>query len=228
MDKRLKQKILRWTYIILGSIFVIISSYGAGTFFPNPFVKDKIIKTKEISLLQEWKSYGFFQPSIEYSNNTEFILAVGKCIAFHNLQLDIESRVHRDIIVAMAVLETGYGKSRFAHEANNLFGIRTWRKDEPSLKAKGNPDAPWGVKKYKTKCDSVLDMIQTINRHSAYEAFRAERKEQLNSGKIDLDKQIDLLARWSTNPDYVKLVKAKSKKVEKILLKHYNGNKLEN
>ena len=62
----------------------------------------------------------------------------------------------------------------------------------------------------------------------AYEAFRAERKEQLNSGKIDLDKQIDLLARWSTNPDYVKLVKAKSKKVEKILLKHYNGNKLEN
>ena len=114
MDKRLKQKILRWTYITLGSIFVILSSYGAGTFFPNTFVTDKIVKKKEISLLQEWKSYGFFQPSIEYSNNTEFILAVGKCIAFHNLQLDIESRVHRDIIVAMAVLETGYGKSRFA------------------------------------------------------------------------------------------------------------------
>ena len=49
MDKRLKQKVLRWTYIIFGSIFIIISSYGAGTFFPNPFVKDKIIKTKEIS-----------------------------------------------------------------------------------------------------------------------------------------------------------------------------------
>ena len=71
-------------------------------------------------------------------------------------------------------------------------------------------------------------MIQTINRHSAYEDFRTERKEQLDSGKIDLNKQIDLLARWSTNPDYVKLVKAKAKKVEKILLKHYNGNKLAN
>ena len=71
-------------------------------------------------------------------------------------------------------------------------------------------------------------MIQTINRHSAYEDFRAERKEQLDSGKINLDKQIDLLARWSTNPDYVKLVKAKAKKVDKILLKHYNGNKLAN
>ena len=71
-------------------------------------------------------------------------------------------------------------------------------------------------------------MIQTINRHSAYKDFRAERKEQLDSGKINLDKQIDLLARWSTNPDYVKLVKAKAKKVDKILLKHYNGNKLAN
>ena len=37
MDKRLKQKVLRWTYIIFGSIFIIISIYGAGTFFPNPF-----------------------------------------------------------------------------------------------------------------------------------------------------------------------------------------------
>ena len=228
MDKRLKQKILRWLYIVLGTIFVILSSYGAGTFFPNEMVKNKIDSIKEQEMIKEWKSYGFFQPSIEYSNGTEFILAVGKCIAFHNLQLNVEQRIHRDIIVSMAVLETGYGTSRFANEANNLFGIRTWRKSEPQLKALGNPDAPWGVKKYKTKCDSVLDMIETINRHSAYEKFRIVRAEQIDSGKIDLDKQIDLLAKWSTNPDYVKLVKAKAKKVEKILLKHYNGNKLAN
>ena len=51
----------------------------------------------------------------------------------------------------MAVLETGYGKSRFALEGNNLFGIRTWSKDVPTKKAKGNPDAEWGVKAYPTK-----------------------------------------------------------------------------
>ena len=106
----------------------------------------------------------------------------------------------------MAVLETGYGKSRFAHEANNLFGIRTWRKDEPSLKAKGNPDAPWGVKKYKTKCDSVLDMIQTINRHSAYEDFRAERNKQIQKAYWNYKKLVPLLAPWSTNPDYGKII----------------------
>ena len=52
----------------------------------------------------------------------------------------------------MAVLETGYGTSRFAKEANNLFGIRTWDKNAPQLKAKENPNASWGVKKYPTKC----------------------------------------------------------------------------
>ena len=191
MDKRLKQKILRWTYITLGSIFVILSSYGAGTFFPNPFVTDKIVKKKEISLLQEWKSYGFFQPSIEYSNNTEFILAVGKCIAFHNLQLDIESRVHRDIIVAMAVLETGYGTSRFATEGNALFGVRTWSKDVPQMKPLAIPNAKFGVKKYKTKCLSVKDMIGIINRLPVYQAFRDLRAQQQESGKHDIDALID-------------------------------------
>ena len=71
MDKRLKQKILRWTYITLGSIFVILSSYGAGTFFPNPFVTDKIVKKKEIlgwnpkisvyGNLKDWKNTVFFE-----------------------------------------------------------------------------------------------------------------------------------------------------------------------
>ena len=38
----------------------------------------------------------------------------------------------REIIHAMAVLETGYGTSRFAIEGNNLFGIRTWDPETPT------------------------------------------------------------------------------------------------
>ena len=78
----------------------------------------------------------------------------------------------------MAVLETGYGTSRFANEGNNLFGIRTWDPNTPQLKAKGNPDAEWGVKSYETKCDSVMDMIYTVNTHHAYEGYREERTRQ--------------------------------------------------
>ena len=57
---------------------------------------------------------------------------------------------------------------------------------------------------YKTKCDSVKDMAAIINRHPAYEEFRAERQLQINTGKLDLDKQIDLLHKWSTQSDYTK------------------------
>ena len=100
----------------------------------------------------------------------------------------------------MAVLETGYGESRFAKEGNNLFGIRTWNPKVPQLKPKRFAKAKFGVKKYETKCDSVLDMIEIINRQSAYEGFRIVRAEQLKTGVTDLDKQIDELHKWSTNP----------------------------
>ena len=60
-------------------------------------------------------------------------------------------------------------------------------------------------------------MIDIINRHHAYEDFRIVRAEQLESGKIDIDTQIDQLHKWSTNPDYTKLVKNRAKKVHKQL-----------
>ena len=46
------------------------------------------------------------------------------------------------------------------------------------LKAKGNPDAEWGVRVYPTKCASVQNMIDIINRHPVYEGFRKLRIEQ--------------------------------------------------
>ncbi len=225
MDKRIKQKIKKFTLISVGILAITSLSYAVGTFYPNPWVTKKLTEIKESSMIKEWKSYGLFAPSIEYSNDVEFILAVGKCIGYHNLMLPYEVRVHRDIIVAMAVLETGYGESRFAKEANNLFGIRTWNPKVPQLKPRDLPKAKFGVKKYKTKCDSVLDMIEIINRHPAYEGFRIVRDEQQKTGVIDLEKQIHELHKWSTNPDYTKLVISKAKQVEKILIKHYGNGK---
>ena len=124
----------------------------------------------------------------------------------------------------MAVLETGYGKSRFATEANNLFGIRTWSKNVPQMKALANPDAVWGVKKYKTKCLSVKDMIGIINRLPVYQAFRDLRTEQQESGKHNIDALIDQLHKWSTNPEYTKLVKSRAKHIAKILENRENSD----
>ena len=217
MKKLFRLKAFRIFLYVLVAMLGMAITYVYGTFQPNYITLDKLKAKYEKALIQEWNSYGFIEPSIEYNTDLQFVKAVGRCIDFLNLHLEPEKRIHRDIIIAMAVLETGYGKSRFAHEANNLFGIRTWNKNVPQLKAKENPDAVWGVKKYKTKCLSVKDMIDIINRHHAYEDFRIERTKQLESGKIDIDSQIDHLHKWSTNPDYTKLVKNRAKKVHKQL-----------
>tara|TARA_B100000902_G_scaffold120505_1_gene120803 strand:+ start:3472 stop:4152 length:681 start_codon:yes stop_codon:yes gene_type:complete len=217
MKKLFKNKISRIAFYVFVALFGMGMTYIYGTFNPNFIVKDKLKDFYEKKLVAEWNSYGFIEPSIEYSTDDQFIRSVGRCIDFINLHIEPGQRIHRDIIIAMAVLETGYGTSRFANEANNLFGIRTWNKDAPQLKAKENPKASWGVKKYKTKCLSVKDMIEIINRHHVYEDFRVERALQFESGIIDIDKQIDHLHKWSTNPDYTKLVKNRAKKIHSIL-----------
>ena len=217
MKKLFKHKAFRISFYVVIALLGMLITFAYGTFKPNFLVKEKLKAKYESSLVAEWNSYGFIEPSIEYSTNLQFVKAVGRCIDFINLHLEPQKRIHRDIIIAMAVLETGYGTSRFAKEANNLFGIRTWDKNAPQLKAKENPDAVWGVKKYKTKCLSVKDMIDIINRHHAYEDFRIVRAKQLESGKINIDTQIDQLHKWSTNPDYTKLVKNRAKKVHKQL-----------
>ena len=99
----------------------------------------------------------------------------------------------------------------------NLFGIRTWNKDEAQLKPKDNPDVEWGVKTYITKCQSVKDMVKIINNLSVYEGFRQKREEQFTSGVIDLFSLIDELSKWSTNPKYTMLVKSKAKEVQNLI-----------
>ena len=224
MKKLFKLKAFRIFLYVLVAMLGMAITYVYGTFQPNYITLDKLKAKYEKALIQEWNSYGFIEPSIEYNTDLQFVKAVGRCIDFLNLHLEPEKRIHRDIIIAMAVLETGYGKSRFATEANNLFGIRTWSKNVPQMKALANPDAVWGVKKYKTKCLSVKDMIGIINRLPVYQAFRDLRAQQQESGKHDIDALIDQLHKWSTNPEYTKLVKSRAKHIAKILENKENSD----
>jgi uncharacterized FlgJ-related protein len=74
------------------------------------------------------------------------------------------------------------------------------------MKPQEVPDAKFGLRKYATKCDSIKDMIRILNTHTAYTDFRVERAKQIKDGKWDYKKLISLLNRWSTNPDYGKII----------------------
>ena len=109
------------------------------------------------------------------------------------------------LLIAQAVLETGWGTSRFANEGNNLFGIRTFNKDSEWLLPitwDQNKWIGWGVKVYETKCDSVRDYIRILNTVFAYEKFR-----ELRDQNADVYTLVDTLEQYATKSSYTELVK---------------------
>lgn len=217
--KKIPQRIRTIFLLLLFWIATIAGAYITGSYQPNKWVVADLTKKVQNKVQTEWENYGFYEPDMNYSDNLSFVKAVTKCIDYINLTTPVEQRVPREIIVAMAVIETGYGTSRFALKGNNLFGVRTWNKDEAQLKPKDNPDVVWGVKTYITKCQSVKDMVSIINRLPHYKDFRDVRDYQMKSGDKDVFALVPLLSEWSTNPNYTNLIISKIKKIQKILAK---------
>ena len=198
-------KLILWSTIVVA--IIIGTAFVAGTFYPNYLTLDKLEDEIHKQELKVVESLGLKEPEYEFTDKTSFINATAKCVSYLNWTTDRSKRVPISIIIAMAGIESAWGTSRFAKEGNALFGVRTWDlKNTPHMKAKGNPDATWGVKKYKTKCQSVKDMIRILNTHPAYELFRDVRAENLESGQWDYGRLLSGMTAWSTNPDYKQII----------------------
>ena len=202
-----KKYLKKFIYFCIAIAFVIAGAWVAGTFNPNEYIVTKIedeFHKKEMRIIEE---LGLKEPEFEFSDKVSFINATSRCVSYLNWTTDKDKRVPISIIIAMAGIESAWGTSRFATEGNALFGVRTWSLDTvPHMKALGNMDATWGVKKYKTKCQSVKDMIKILNTHPAYEKFRVEREQQLETGKWNYRPLMMGMTAWSTNPDYAEII----------------------
>ena len=167
------------------------------------------------------ESPGFNSTSIK--DNKDFVNQIFRCVeglyADYN-QYPLEEQVPFDLIVAMAAYESAWGQSRFAKEGNNFFGIRTWDlKNIPHMKARGNPNASWGVRKYTSLCSCVQDYIQILNNHPAYEEFRDARLWEIQMyGYTNATTLSSFLVAWS------ELGKEYTNKLKTIILIiHKNG-----
>jgi len=79
------------------------------------------------------------------------------------------------IILAQAAIESAWGESRFFKEGNNIFGMWSYNKNEPRIKAKGKRKGKSiYVKKYATVSDAIDDYFAVIGR-GAYKSFRKQR-----------------------------------------------------
>jgi len=79
------------------------------------------------------------------------------------------------LALAQAIEESGWGRSRFARHGNALYGQRAWSKGAgfvPDERAEGEK---FEVRAFDSLLDSVRSYVVNLNRHHAYEDYRAAR-----------------------------------------------------
>jgi uncharacterized FlgJ-related protein len=175
-------------------IIVFIIGFCIGTFFPNTYVQNK----NDHKFLIWAKSLGFGPPRFEYTNNKQYIDAMKKCISYINFDLPPSQQINTELIIAQSIVESDYGRSRFAKEGNNLFGIRIWSKNG-ILPYGQSYSVEWRIKTYKNKCESVQDYVYLLNTKRVYAEFRRVRQQSWIQDPLKL---ASTLNNFSTNKQY--------------------------
>jgi len=147
-----------------------------------------------------------FNPEMDYKNNDEFITDVEACTLHLNSMEDEENRIPVDLVVAQAIHESEWGRSRFATEGNNLMGIRTFDSTDDQMKPINIPDSSWGLRIFETKCESISYYIDLLNNSHHYNEFREERLMQYISDIVDLEKLAMTLAIYAEDIYYTKKI----------------------
>jgi len=147
------------------------------------------------------------EPAFVANTEQEFVKAVDKCVNYLERNIPEDKRVNRRLIITKASLESNYGKSRFAIEGNNLFGIRQFDKLENGmLPQQIASSVKWRVARFDSKCDSVKYYINLLNNNHHYEDFRKERAYQKNNNLNLPTRYFIKLEKYATNPNYPDLL----------------------
>jgi len=147
-----------------------------------------------------------FNPEMDYKNNDEFITDVEACTLNLNSMEDEKNRIPVDLVVAQAVHESEWGRSRFAVEGNNLMGIRTFDPADNQMKPINIPNSSWGLRIFETKCESISYYIDLLNNSHHYGDFREERMVQYISDIVDLEKLAMTLAIYAEDIYYTQKI----------------------
>ena len=91
--------------------------------------------------------------------------------------------VPASLALAQAANESAWGKSRFAREGNNLFGIWTYDEDKGIVPRRRTPGKKHLVRKFDSVGESVRYYLHTLNSHPAYESMREIRAGMRASGR---------------------------------------------
>jgi Bax protein len=125
----------------------------------------------------------------------EAAIAAGDTSAYDSLKKSYKVKTDQELLMAVkphpksiamaqAAMESAWATSRFTREANNLFGVWSFNKNEPRIAAgeKRGSKTIW-LKKYASVEESVRDYYKTLARSSAFGEFR-ETKMKTNDPHV--------------------------------------------
>ena len=140
-----------------------------------------------------------FDFSYDINPRDQFVQGIAECTVLNNAVIEPQYRVVIVISVAQAILESDWGQSRFAMEANNYYGIIQTDRTEPHIKSL-NSDVL--LKMYGNRCESVADYIALLNGSSAFEEYREIRIKQFISDNVEVGVVIESLKNYAIDPQY--------------------------
>ena len=134
-----------------------------------------------------------------YDSPEEFAIGIAECTVSINSYLPPQTRVIIILSVAQAALESDWGKSRFAREAYNFYGIIETDRTEPHIKSLNSNVL---LKKYGRRCESTADYINLLNKGTHFEEYREIRLKQSLTNTVNMDDIIHSLAPYASDPFY--------------------------
>lgn len=86
--------------------------------------------------------------------------------------------VPASLVLAQAAVESGWGKSRFMKNANNIFGHWTYNPKIGIIPKRREEGAKHFIRVFKTVQASISAYMLNLNRNAAYKTFHKERYKQ--------------------------------------------------
>jgi Bax protein len=111
------------------------------------------------------------------------------------------------LVMAQAIIESGWGGSGFAKNGNNYFGVHCYT-EGCGVKPAGNDSADFYVKTYRSEMAGIEDYLWILNTGHAYRGLRDTRLKLRDENKaIDPIALAQGLSAYSTKgEEYVKMV----------------------
>ncbi|OQY19902.1 MAG: hypothetical protein B6I36_02875 [Desulfobacteraceae bacterium 4572_35.1] len=113
------------------------------------------------------------------------------------------------LVIAQAANESGYGTSRFAQQANNIFGEWTFKPGTGLIPKQRSAGKTHEIRVFNHLSESIYSYLNNINTHGAYEKLRQYREQMRNNNQpLDAQKLAEGLMNYSTRRDaYVSEIK---------------------